>query len=211
MNRISLLLLAFTCVGASVDRADDSKKREQAVRSYLQVKYDEFDETDDGRRIYGPAYDPTAPLEAVKVEEFERFLPTTTFSRTMLDTPYFEYPKLEVIVAVTKSGEKYDVRSCVSPLFAAPSPKFLYLIRGKGAMSDEQRRNLAVGMGKLLAAVTYKGQTKNAKIGNRLASVELWHGDLHWRDIEVCFDERNRVEFVFVHGSGEKATTKADE
>ena len=213
MRHLTTFLLSLIFAGATTlsadDQRDDSKQRKQAARQYLEIKYDEFDDlADGGRIIYGPAYNPKATLERVAVEELTKVLPTTTFFRTKLDTHYNEYPELNVIVAVTESDGKYAIRSSVSPTFETPSGKFLALIRGKGAMSDDQRKQLVIGMGKLLAAITHKGHLKKERNGKRHASVELWHDDLHWLDLDVYFDKDNAVKYVLVNSGDKKQKTR---
>lgn len=208
MKHLVILVLPLSFILASPVSADgkrdDSNQRKRAARQYLQIKYDDYDDLGNGRRIlYGLAYNPKTPLEPITVKELAKVLPATTFLRTTLDTNYFDYLKVEVIVAVTQSGNKHVIRSCLSPLFTIPSRKFLALIRGKSTMSDEQRKQLAIGMGKLLAAITHKGHVKNAHVSKRHASVELWHGDCPWRNIHIYFDKNNCVEHV-LEGSTDK-------
>ena len=172
---------------------------ELAVRQYLSVKYDESEDLGpERRRIYGVSYNPAAPLKKLDIPELAETLSDTQFFTTTLDTPHSCYSRLEVFVAATKTDTAFLIRSTVSPVYTEPSRKLLAIVRGKMARTDDDRKRLAIGVGKMLSAVTYDGQLKNVKVAENAASVELWHGTLHWANVELRFDDENQVESVFV-------------
>lgn len=169
------------------------------VRRYLAVRFDEFEKLPDGSQlIYGPAFDADAELKPLLIPELKTFLPATQFFRTSLDTPYISYPRLETIVALTKIDNRFEIRSSVSPVFAEPSKKLLAIVRGKTAVTDDAKKLLVTGVGKMLASITHAAALRNPTVSGQTASVQLWHGDLHWLDIVLLFDKSQSVEATLV-------------
>ena len=193
----SVLVATVSALDPQARALDDEV--EHAVRQYLSVKYDEAEELGPERRIiYGVAYNPAARLMPLDIPELAMVLPNTQYFTTILDTPSMCYRELEVIVAATRSDSGFVIRSAVSPVYIQePSRKFMSVVRRKVASTDADRRQLAMGIGKTLAAITSNGQLKNPKTADQMASVELWHGDLHLGNIELRFDDENQVETVF--------------
>jgi hypothetical protein len=198
--RAVLFVTFFTAVSAVYAQPPTvHDELELAVRQYLSVKYDESEDLGpERRRIYGVSYNPTAPLKKLDIPELAETLTDTQFFTTTLDTPHSCYSTLEVIVAATKTDAGFLFRSTVSPVYTEPSRKLLAIVRGKMARTDEDRKRLAIGVGKMLSAVTYDGQLKNVEVAEKAASVELWHGTLHWANVELRFDDEDQVESVFV-------------
>jgi hypothetical protein len=189
----------FPVIGAD-DKPHDAGDRENAARRYLAVKYDDVDVDADGSRVvYGLAYDPRQPLEWVHIEELRDFLPDSTFIRTALQTPYHEFPHCEVIVAITKNGENYEVRSCPSPVFRnPPSRKFLGLARGKVVPTPDHAKRLISGMGKLLAAVTHQGSVTKAESAQQHVTLQVLHDRKCWLELTLQIDREGRVQNLVV-------------
>jgi len=172
----------------------------EKIRPYLAVKFDEFEVRPDGSRVvHGLAYNEKAHVEPVNIPELVPFLPKTRWFVTELDTAYYEYPKVKLVVCITPKKSGDDIRNCWSPVFSNPSRKFLALFAGLAAKSPDERKQLAIGVGKLLAAVTSRGEVRPSKTDSHAATVELWHGDRHWRNIEVRFDKDGNSENVVVY------------
>ncbi|PHR96216.1 MAG: hypothetical protein COA78_28960 [Blastopirellula sp.] len=159
------------------------------VRLYLSHKFDDFEINQDGTRsLYGLAYNKDTPIELIKVPELEEFFPQTQFFITEIDNLIFCYRKVEVIVCITtrKSGD--DIRYCFSPVFTNPSQKFLNVFKNIQTETIDQRKQLATGLGNLLAKITFKSELRPLDIENE-AAVSLRHHDRHWRVIHFKFDK----------------------
>jgi hypothetical protein len=203
---VSVLIVGF---GQPLSGAppDPDKAAEAAVRRYVAKKYASVKDQDGERVVFGLAYNSKAPLKPLKVSELGPFLPNTRFFVTRLDFPAWCYLRVELLIAVTPSDSGNgsgndsgdDVRTCLSPTFAAASAKFLDLFGDISTKTDDDRKRLAIGIGKLFAAVTHEGQARRPSVGSGTAEIQLWNAKRHWRDITLVFDNKGNVQRVSIH------------
>ena len=203
-----VVALALLFREASGAHQDDVQQDGEKIRGYLAAEYDGIVELPNGGAVRGLAFNDTATLKAVEIPELKTFLPKTRFFVTALDSPFFEYNPVEVAVCITPQESGHDIRNCLSPVFTTASPKFLSLFRGLPTKSAVERKQLASGLGKLLAAVTLKGDVRALKVEPGTATIELWHGDLHWRNIELTFDQDGTCQSLLIHNPKTKPASR---
>ncbi len=174
---------------------------ERAIADYLRGRYDEVDYRDDGYVVMGLAYVPeeAPPLLEIENEALRRFLPDTRFFKTALAAPFMEYRHVETLVSFRRTAGRDDIRSCLSPTYGSASGAFLSQFHGVNVSTPEARRALALGIAQLLAEATFRGRARPPTTTVVEARAELWHGRLHWRDIDVLADCYGRVDRVFIH------------
>jgi len=169
-----------------------------AAQDYLRRKYDEFEPLPNGQfRIFGLAYiSAWAPLTAVDPSITRAYLPGVTFFQTVIHSPSVEYMKVEALVAVRRTTRGNEFRSCLSPVYDDVSPKFLALFEGISVQGHSARVAFTRCIAQLLAQITYEGRVGEVSGDGSTYRAELWHSELHWRDVFVQFSDAGLVDSV---------------
>ena len=191
-------LMASHCCASDVEK--DAAARELAVRQYLEVKFDNSEETPEGPRVYGPSYNPKAPLEPVVIEELQPFLPDTFFYQTAFRnnggiafTP--------TIIAARKTAEAYDIRACLAPVITScmvPDGKFFSTFRVHDVKTEAQRKQLTRGIGRLVAKLSSTWEARELALTEDSASIEIWGFDEKFLNIIVKFNNKNRADEITI-------------
>lgn len=189
--RVAHLLLPcclVACLPQVLTTADEPI--EQAMRSYLAVRFDEFEVTKQGRRVYGLAYDADQEIAIVQNEKLRRLMPNTTFYRTILVTPAYEAPEVPVLLSVSRLDNGMDIRSCIARFWGKPSAKFLGQFEYPRVQSEVEARQFAEGVAELFAGITHEVTIKNTKCSwdgkhIRRVTVEIWGDDQMEQTVEL--------------------------
>ncbi len=198
MRFVAVILAFLTPIGA---RAVDSEAlRVDAATRYLQNKYRGSEKLPDGSvAIRDLTFFPEqARLIPFKEPLLARLRPDTTFYASEIATPYYEYDPVEVLVSVRATQSGYDVRSILSPVFKDDSAEFVEQFHGLAAASRADKAALTKAIASLLVPITYKGSVRTPSRTSDRFSIELWHDELHWRDVVVGFTPAGAVQSVEV-------------
>jgi hypothetical protein len=191
-----------TDAAAGVAAADEPRA---AIMKYLQIHYDDVEYRRGGYAVHGLAY-VGAPLVELNDLRLRRFKPDTRFFKTKLLSPRMEYPKVEMLVSYRRFEGRDDIRTCLSPVYQPASSKFFSRFIGVEASTWPEQRELALALVELLAEVTYEGEARPAPGGVSVARAELWHGPLHWRDVDVVSGREGWVTSIVISNPISKKT-----
>jgi hypothetical protein len=188
---------AEVCAGTSPGNLPAAQH--DAIKQYLQARYDEVEYRDNAHSVTGLAYIPwEAPLVEVRHEALRRFLPDTRFLKTAVQAPYMEYPRVETLVSFRRGPGGDDIRSCLSPTYGEPSRKFMAQFTGIFAPTLVVRRELALALAELLAETVGKGSARLSADSVLGARAEIWQDRLHWRNVDVTTDGYGRVNRIVI-------------
>ena len=172
-----------------------------AISRYLNIRYDWFDNRDDGGFAYKGA-----PLQELDDQRLRSLLPDTRFFVTTLHTDYREGGQQQIDLVVSYRAYD-DVRSCVVGMSSRPSRRFLSQFIGLPASTPQARRELAMAIAQLFAQGTYERHVRRADESMQAGRAELWRGhwdETHWRDIDVFSDAAGIVSRIAVTNPGER-------
>ena len=165
--------------GGSSVFGEDDKERLKAIREYLAIKFDNFDEGKNGRRLYGPTFSEDALLDRVEIKELQPLFPETSFYSTNLIAVASGEYKTSLLVAVTGRPGDYTIRTCMWPIFFGVPPlssanaRFFGLFDLEQQLTSDQLQQLVKGVGELMAAMV-DGQSGEVSFREREASVRVY-------------------------------------
>ena len=116
--------------------------------------------------------------------------------RTNLSTGYFEYPQVEVAVAVWMENGILKSAECFSPTYTGESPTFIARLHGLRSKTVANREQLANEICDVFSQITHKGRIVNGRFANEEYRAELWHGKQRWRTVRVDFDSKGAISLV---------------
>ena len=169
--------LTLICFALGLTQAPRSTQSPDAVRRYLSIRYDEYVESPSGRTIFGPSYNPEAPVVEIGIERLGELMPDTTFYRTELSGNSLCCLKIPILVSVRKTPEGADVRSSYLLAFDEPSKKFLQQFQIHD-LSDSDSLLIAV-------AELFTLQHSDYAIEPTTDSVQILHHGQPWRTVEL--------------------------
>lgn len=104
--------------------------------------------------------------------------------RSVLLTGNPEYPDLSIAIALKPDK---TMKVCKSPTYQDPDEAFLALIRGT-CVDENEKIELALDFGNVMSSITYKGAIDNIKQSKTGISIQLYHGEMYWRRIDLDFE-----------------------
>jgi hypothetical protein len=178
-------------------------EQRDAIRTYLQVRYDAVVYEKGGPTLMGLAYLPgDGPLIEIEEATLRRLLPDTRFFKTQLATAQVEFPHVPALVSFRPGAAgRDDIRTSLSPEFESPSQKFLWQFLGIAAPTLQARREVALAIARLMAETTYRFSAHFCADPQLVAGrAELWSdtGSRHWRDVDVFSNWRGQVSRVAI-------------
>jgi hypothetical protein len=136
------------------------------------------------------------PLIEMNLPATRKFLPNRHFYFTELETGYYEYPMVEVIVSVEKLAKLLDVSICYSPLFADSCSSIRNIYIGIKVSNDSQMVNISKEIAGMFEKITFGGSLRNEAFSNYSYSADLFHTDQLWRKVLITFNTLRRIESI---------------
>jgi RNA polymerase sigma factor (sigma-70 family) len=164
----------------------------EVVTQYLRKKYPEQGDDAAGRRRLVPGTKVTEVDNAL----LRKQLPRTRFFLTKLDTDFFDYWEVPLLVSASVADGKVIFRESFSPVFTDVPGKFLAQFRGLQARSADDRKAVGEAIGNLLQRITERGELRNGNFSSLRGRIELWSAGHGWRDIHFEFDLHGRLQSV---------------
>jgi hypothetical protein len=169
---------------APVESAPNLKEEVVAIRRYIEQRYDEIIYFPDGSsRIVGVAYTrESEPPRPISGHSFLGLLPETRFYTATLQTPYYEWPSMTVLVSVRSQDGGTEIRSCESPTMRCGL--FLHQFSEIPMNSDADKRKVAMGVAGLLARLWHDTSVRAADPGSRTYA-EIWSRENNLLDVKI--------------------------
>jgi hypothetical protein len=98
-----------------------------------------------------------APIEDVSQAALNGALPHVRFFKTKFQTPYYEYRQVGTLLAVQANAGKLQITKCCSPDYSQLDSRFLELLNGAKATSEDDRKKLGAEISGMLASIVYRG------------------------------------------------------
>jgi hypothetical protein len=137
-----------------------------------------------------------AGLIELRPPSLRRALPGHRFFCTKLETDNFEYFRVEIVVVAWKEKGIVRVIECLSPIFTSTSRAFCDHFKTIRTSSRDEQSDVATDIAKLFAEITHRGEIRNTKLEGGMFQAELWHGELHWRQILITFADSGQIQSV---------------
>ena len=173
----------------------------QLIYDYLSGKYDGLIETEKGYELSGIGYSikETHPTN-ITCTLLEKLLPDTVFFQTHLLNSDYGYPKVNVIVSIKRDQNECVLHEVLSPTFTTVSQEFLQQFVGIKQDAKVAQEALCLSIADLLKRITHEGDLRKGRFIDNVYHVQLWHGHLHWRDMQFKFSNDGYLVSVKVTG-----------
>jgi hypothetical protein len=125
-----------------------------------------------------------SPIVPVSNKKIEHFFPDSRVYVTYLQSAYYEYARVEALIIISKDSLAC---SCLSPVFQDPPMSFTHFFTRRTVTSNVEKERYAQAITDLLARIVDKGSVGSTYSSDGNYICELWHGDLHWRNVILTF------------------------
>ena len=196
-----LIGICLLVVGGSVSLPAGALADEniEGVRHFLRATYSNPVKVDEGDEsgINGPHFYARTKIEPIRIEALESLLPNTTFYKTHIDRPDWDFRTVDMIVARTVKDQTSTFAIATDMLFSGMSPEFIEQFVGLKLETQEKQLTFAKSFGELLVSVSSSAAAEVVEADSvRTVRIHFAHRDRLWRIIDIKLDQQDRIASI---------------
>jgi hypothetical protein len=169
----------------------------QKVEEYLIAVYPQKKELQEGEFQYIRS----SKISRLPANEIKKCYPGWEFYRTHLQTAYFEFPEVEVLIAIeAKNPNRIYLLKSLS--FEPPDPVFLTLFYGCVRKSENEQHQLAHAITALMASVAVQPEIEELSSNNDSeVSYRINQANGSYVDFKYRFNDNGVLDHIFCSGN----------